>query len=201
MADSPRFRGSGPSNFNLSDAPDMTWTSRLTSRALIVLAVGSLSCSGDNTNPNPSDPTKLAIATQPSATAQNGQALAVQPVVQVQDADGNSVGAPSGTTVTAAIASGAATLGGTLSVSVDASGKATFTNLSLSGPSGTYNIQFTSSGLTGVTSNNIVLDGGPPANIAITVQPTSALDKEVFDPTEQPLVTVKDAGGHSVPTR
>ncbi len=27
-----------------------------------------------------------------------------------------------------------------------------------------------------------MLNGGPPANIAITVQPTSALDKEVFDP-------------------
>jgi hypothetical protein len=178
----------------------MTWTSRLTPRALVVLAVSSLSCSGDNTNPNPSDPTKLAIATQPSATAQNGQTLAVQPVVQVQDADGNSVGAPSGTTVTAAIASGAATLGGTLSASVDASGKATFTNLSVSGPSGTYNIQFSSSGLTGVTSNNIVLDGGPPANIAITVQPTSALDQEVFDPAQQPVVTVTDAGGNVVPS-
>ena len=183
---------------NLSNAPDMTCSSRLTSRAFLVLVAGSLSCSGDNTNPNPNDPTKLAIATQPSASAQSGQALAVQPVVQVQDANGNSVAAPSGTTVTAALATGVATLGGTLSVAVDASGKASFTNLSLSGPAGTYNIQFTSSGLTGVTSDNIVLNGGPPANIAITVQPTSALDKEVFDPAQQPVVTVTDAGGNAV---
>ena len=59
----------------------MTWSSRLTSRAFLVLVAGSLSCSGDNTNPNPNDPTKLAIATQPSASAQSGQAFAVQPVV------------------------------------------------------------------------------------------------------------------------
>ena len=122
---------------NLSNAPDMTCSSRLTSRAFLVLVAGSLSCSGDNTNPNPNDPTKLAIATQPSASAQSGQAFAVQPVVQVQDANGNSVAAPSGTTVTAALATGTATLGGTLSVAVDASGKASFTNLSLSGPAGT----------------------------------------------------------------
>jgi Domain of unknown function (DUF1929)/Glyoxal oxidase N-terminus len=177
----------------------MTWLSRLTTRALLIVAAGALGCSGDNTNPNPNDPTKLAVATQPSPAAHNGQTLAVQPVVQVQDADGNGVGAPSGTTITAAIASGGATLGGTLSVSPGASGKATFTDLSLSGPSGTYKIQFSASGLTSATSDNIVLDGGPPANIAITVLPTSALDKEVFDPTEQPVVTVTDAGGNVVP--
>ncbi len=44
-----------------------------------------------------------------------------------------------------------------------------------------------------------MLNGGPPANIAITVQPTSALDKEVFDPAQQPVVTVTDAGGNAVP--
>jgi hypothetical protein len=178
----------------------MTWSSRLVSRLCVaVLVAGSLTCSGDNTNPTPSDPTKLAIMTQPSSTAQNGQPLAAQPAVQVQDADGNSVPAASGATVTAALTGGSGTLGGTLTQPVDASGKATFTDLSLSGPSGTYQIQFSSTGLTSATSSNVVLDGGPPAHVTVTTQPTSALDKEVFDPTEQPVVTVTDAGGNVVP--
>ncbi len=165
---------------------------------MVLLAAGSLTCGGDNTNPDPNEPTKLAVATEPSSSAQNGQPLAVQPVVQVQDADGNDVAA-SGTTVTATVAGGA-TLGGTLTEPVDGSGKATFTDLSLSGPSGTYKIQFSSSGLSDAMSDNIVLDGGAPANIAITTQPTSALDKEVFDPAEQPVVTVTDAVGNAVPS-
>src|SRR5207249_12224844 len=60
-------------------------------------------------------------------------------------------------------------------------------------------IQFSSTGLTSATSSNVVLDGGPPANIAVNTQPTSALDKEVFDPTDQPVVTVTDAGGNVSP--
>ncbi|HEY7634915.1 MAG TPA: galactose oxidase-like domain-containing protein [Gemmatimonadales bacterium] len=163
------------------------------------LVAGALTCSQDNTNPNP-EPTKLAVATQPSSTAHNGEDLAVQPAVQVQDADGNSIPAASGATVTAALSGAGGTLNGTLTQAVDASGKATFTDLSISGPSGTYQIQFSSTGLTGATSNDVVLDGGPPATITVNTQPTSALDKEVFDPTVQPVVTVTDAGGNAVPS-
>jgi hypothetical protein len=139
------------------------------------------------------------VATQPSSTAHNGQPLEVQPAVQVQDPDGNNVPAAGGATVTAALSGGSASLSGTLTQPVDASGKATFTDLSIAGPSGTYQLQFSSTGLTSASSNNVVLDGGPPANIAVNVQPSSALNKEVFDPSEQPVVTVTDAGGGVVP--
>jgi hypothetical protein len=177
----------------------MTWSPRLASRICVaLLVVGSLTCSGDGPI-EPSGPTKLVVATQPSSTAHNGQPLEVQPAVQVQDADGNNVPAASGATVTAALTGGSATLSGTLVQPVDASGKASFTDLSLSGPSGTYQIQFSSSGLTSTSSNNVVLDGGPPATVTVNTQPTSALDKEVFDPSEQPVVTVTDAGGNVVP--
>jgi Domain of unknown function (DUF1929) len=177
----------------------MTWSPRLASRICVaLLLLGSLTCSGDGPV-DPSDPTKLVVATQPSSTAHNGQPLEVQPAVQVQDADGNNVPAADGATVTAALAGGSGTLSGTLTQPVDASGKATFVDLSLSGSSGTYQIQFSSTGLTGATSNNVVLDGGPPANIAVNTQPTSALDQEVFDPSEQPTVTVTDAGGNVAP--
>ncbi|HEY8256575.1 MAG TPA: hypothetical protein VIG08_02865, partial [Gemmatimonadales bacterium] len=178
----------------------MTSSRRFASRiAIALLAAGSMTCSGDGTKPNPDDPTKLAIATQPSSSTANGQPLAVQPSVQVQDAAGDDVPAPSGATVTAAVTGGGATLQGTLTVTPDASGKANFTDLSLSGSSGTYTLQFTADGLTSTTSANIVLDGGPPANVTVSTQPTSALDMEVFDPAQQPVVTVTDVGGNPVP--
>src|SRR5205807_147385 len=52
---------------------------------------------------------KLAITTQPSATARSGVAFLQQPVIQLQDASGNPV-SQSGTPVTATIASGGGTL-------------------------------------------------------------------------------------------
>jgi hypothetical protein len=166
--------------------------------ALLLLAAGSLTCSGDGTNPN-NDPAKLAVTTQPSSSAVNGQPLAVQPVVQVQDADGDNVAAPNGTTITASVAGGGATVQGTATVTPDANGKATFTDLAVAGGSGTYTLQFSANGLTSATSSDITLAGGPPSTITATVQPTSALDKEVFDPAEQPVVSVTDAGGNPAP--
>ncbi len=175
----------------------MTRSPRLATRlGTILLAVGALTCGGDGTDPNPADPTKLAVTTQPSSSAQNGQALAVQPVVQVQDANGEDVAAPSGTTITASVTGGGATVQGTATVTPDATGKATFTDLALTGAGGTYTLQFSGNGLSGATSSNIVLAGGPPSTITVTIQPTSALDEEVFDPSQQPVVTVTDAGGN-----
>src|SRR5204862_713831 len=48
---------------------------------------------------------KLAITTEPSSSAQSGAPFAQQPVVQLQDANGNPV-SQSGVTVTAVVASG-----------------------------------------------------------------------------------------------
>src|SRR5439155_560182 len=75
---------------------------------------------------------RLAMATQPSGTVQNGVIFPQQPVVQLQDASGNPV-SQSGTTVTAAIASGGGTLGGTATATTNSAGTAVFTNLSIIG--------------------------------------------------------------------
>ena len=141
------------------------------------------------------EPSKLALVTPPSSAAENGVALAQQPAVQVEDGNGQAVPA-AGTTITVAVVESGATLGGTLAQPVDAQGKATFTDLSLSGAGGTYTIQFTASGLTAVTSNDIVLAGPVSAALMITTQPpATALTSEVFDPASQPVVTLLDAGG------
>jgi galactose oxidase len=49
------------------------------------------------------------------------------------------------------------------------------------------------------TPGDISLVTGPAATINLTIQPpSSALDREVWDPSRQPAMAVKDAGGHAV---
>ncbi|MGH3847090.1 MAG: galactose oxidase-like domain-containing protein, partial [Pseudonocardiaceae bacterium] len=137
----------------------------------------------------------MALTTEPSASAQNGVAFGQQPVVQIQDAAGQATPS-SGASVAVEVVENGATLNGTLSKAVDSQGKATFTDLSLTGTAGTYTLKFTSSGLTGVTSSGIDLSGIPQtATLTITTQPPStALTGEVFDPALQPAVKLVDAG-------
>lgn len=97
-------------------------------------------------------PAKLAITTQPTAPADNGAALAVQPVVAIQDQYGNAT--TSTASVTAAAAQGTWTLGGTVTRAA-VSGTATFSGLTAtsSGAVTGATITFTSGSLTAATSN------------------------------------------------
>ncbi|KKO12205.1 DUF6701 domain-containing protein [Pseudohongiella sp.] len=98
-------------------------------------------------------PPTLTIQTQPSASAISGAAFNQAPVVVLRDSN-NSVVANA--TVTVAIASGGGTLGGTTSVQTNASGQATFNNLSITGAAGVRTLSFTVNGTTGsVVSNNV----------------------------------------------
>jgi Galactose oxidase-like, Early set domain/Bacterial Ig-like domain (group 1) len=138
----------------------------------------------------------LAMKTQPSSAAQSGLAFAVQPVIQLKDASGNDK-PQSGVAVTAAIASGTGTLGGTLTQATDGTGAATFTDLKITGDVGSsYTLRFTAPGTAQALSAAITLGAGA-ASIAITTNPpTSALTSEVFDPSVQPVVQVKDGNGN-----
>jgi hypothetical protein len=104
-------------------------------------------------------PTKLSVATQPSATALSGIAFPTQPALQVKDVNGNDA-AEAGVVVTAAIGSGTGTLSGITTATTNAAGRAAFSNLALAGVSGEYRIAFTSPGLTGVASAPINLIAG-----------------------------------------
>ena len=142
--------------------------------------------------------TKLAIVTQPPATAQSGAAFTTAPVIQLQDASGIAV-ASAGVAVTVALSGASGTLGGTLTVNTDATGKATFTGLSISGLVGNYTLAFSSSGLTGVTSNAIALSAGAATKLAILTQPPSSAKTGVnFSP--QPVIRITDAAGNTVST-
>ena len=71
---------------------------------------------------------QLVIHTEPSTTATAGQAFAVQPVIYVEDQNGNLQTSDNTTVVTVSLASGNGTLVGTKSVTVSG-GVATFTDL------------------------------------------------------------------------
>ena len=137
----------------------------------------------------------LAITTAPT-TGQSGVALAPQPIVRIVDANGNTV-TGSSATVTAALASGAGTLGGTLNAGA-VSGVATFTNLTLTGTVGNYTINFTSGALSGITTGAIALSAGVPASLDYQAQPTTSVAGTSITPPVR--VRVLDGAGNVVTT-
>jgi acetyl esterase/lipase len=138
-------------------------------------------------------PSALLIITQPSATAQSGLAFARQPSVEVRDSSDDPI---VGAVVTAAIASGGGALGGTATATTNASGRATFTNLSISGLVGVRTLLFTSGSAT-ATSSGIQLEAGALAQLLITQQPSSNATNDVAFP-QQPVVRAYDGAGNAI---
>ena len=144
--------------------------------------------------------TRLVVSTQPSATATSGSPFAQQPVVQLVDASGTAV-AQGGVSVTATIASGGGSLGGSTTRTTDASGAARFTDLAISGADGTRTLIFASSGLSSVTSAGIAVTQPPsvpnPANSSVGAAPgtvptggTSTITIVVRDALNAPMAGV-----------
>lgn len=140
---------------------------------------------------------KLFINRQPSATAASGAVLAQQPRIQIQDANGNDVAAGGRAISAELIGPAGATLGGATTVSTNSQGLATFANLSITGPAGSYTLNFTGTDLSGVTSNPIALTAGAAAKLAFTVQPSSTTAGASITPAVR--VTIQDALGQTVP--
>lgn len=103
-------------------------------------------------------PSHLNISIPPSPTADSGVVFSQQPIVQLLDAQNNTA-AQAGIAVTASIASGGGTLTGTVTVTTDGLGNATFTNLAIAGSAGPRTLSFAANGLTGVTSGTITVSG------------------------------------------
>ena len=139
---------------------------------------------------------RLIIATQPPATAQSGVPLAVQPRIQIRDAGGNDV-AQAGVQVTVALEGTGATLGGTLSVSTDAEGLATFTGLVITGSAGVYTLLFAAPGLIAIASNGIAIAAGAPANLVVVQQPAATTQSGV-PLARQPVLQLEDVDGNIV---
>jgi hypothetical protein len=91
-------------------------------------------------------------------------------VIQIRDGQGNDV-AQSGVSVTAAIASGAGTLGGTTTRVTDAQGRATFTDLQINGAAGSHTLIFAAAGFTSVNSNSITVQKASSTTTITSDQP------------------------------
>ncbi len=137
--------------------------------------------------------TRVKFAAQPSSTTSG--AILSPVTVQVKDASGNNV--PSaGITVTLTLV-GTGNLFGTVSRTTDATGLATFNNLSID-TVGSKNIITSSSGLTSDTSSAFSVSPGAPKKLIFVQQPTSANTNIVIAPPV--TVQVQDSLGNSVTT-
>ena len=140
---------------------------------------------------------QLVITTQPVGSA-SGAVLGTQPVIEIRDANGNTVTSDSLTQVSVAIQSGSGgTLGGTQTVAA-VNGVATFTDLTLAGSVGVnYVLRFTSTPtLTAADSANVAVTAGTAAKLAFSVQPSNTVAGSSISPAVQ--VTVQDAQGNTV---
>src|SRR6185312_5317710 len=128
--------------------------------------------------------TRVAITTQPSATATSGAVFAQQPVVQLTTSNGAAAGQP-GVAVTAEIATGGGTLGGTVTAMTNANGTAAFTNLSITGSTGPRTLAFSAAGLSSATSNAVNVTSAPSGDSTLASEP-------VFDVNSQTMLMSDD---------
>jgi len=138
---------------------------------------------------------QLSITTQPSDTVQSGVIFPQQPAIQLQDASGNPVAQP-GVMITADIASGGGSLGGTLTATTDGTGLATFTDLAISGTVGDRTLRFSAPGLVSVTSGTITVNAGPASALRMVTQPVGGDSGAIL--AQQPIVEIVDAQGNRV---
>jgi adhesin/invasin len=136
---------------------------------------------------------RLALVVAPPAAAVAGVPLSPQPVLQLQDADGNDV-AREAVAVTAQISSGDGTLAGTTTVTSDATGLVTFTDLAIAGPPGTRTVSFTADGFAPASAAVAVGVGAPAAMEAASADAQSAAAATAV--AAPPAVLVRDANAN-----
>jgi adhesin/invasin len=141
---------------------------------------------------------RLVILIQPSGTVLSGVPFVRQPQLQLQD----HLGAPilqSGIAVTATIASGGGTLGGTTTVQTNANGVARFTNLSIGGATGSRTIIFAATGHTSATSASIsVTASAPSSSLSMVEVSPDTIAASTGSQSSTIIVTAKDAFGNTV---
>jgi trimeric autotransporter adhesin len=145
--------------------------------------------------------TKLVFSTQPGGGT-TGAAWATQPVVQIQDVNGNIDVADNSTVVTLAIGAnpgaGTLTCTGGLSKTVT-TGVATFAGCTIDKVGTGYTLVATSSPVrTSTTSSPFNTALGTATKLGFTSQPGASTINVPF--TIQPVVAIQDAGGNTMAT-
>ena len=168
-----------------------TITAAKVGTATITASTGSIKSTGLAVNVSPGTPAKILITTQPGG-ATVAQPLVTQPVVELRDASDN-LATTSTIGVSAAIATGGGTIGGTATVA-SVNGVVTFANLSLIGIAGARTLSFSAPGATATASASFQLTPGAPSQLVVAVQPNGAAVAQPF--ATQPKVQIQDAGGN-----
>jgi hypothetical protein len=140
--------------------------------------------------------TQLSISTQPSGSAASGTPFGTQPSIQIRNAQGVAV-SQSGVPVTVQVESGSATLSGNLTANTNSTGRATFSDLTLTGTVGAHTLRFSSPGLTDVVSGTINLGPGAAAKLTIVTEPSSTA-RTGRDFLTQPVIRLLDASDNLV---
>ena len=143
---------------------------------------------------NPGAAAKLAFTTQPGGGT-GGTAWTTQPVVTVEDTNGNTV-TSSSASIKLSPSSGTFTC--TTNPLAALSGVATFASCEVNSIGSGYTLTATSSGLTSATSSAFTITAGTATQLVFTTEPVGGIYSNSF-PT-QPAVTVQDAGGNTVTT-
>jgi adhesin/invasin len=140
-------------------------------------------------------PATILLRTAPGDTARNGVPFDQQPVLEVLDSDNRPVPQVD---VVASLGAGNATLSGTTTLTTNAAGQVTYSNLALAGPQGTNSIRFRTEPALEISTGPIELVAGTPAALQgagpLTFQGT------VNSPVSpSPSVKVTDASGNGIP--
>ena len=141
----------------------------------------------------PAVPATLSLVTQPLGGA-NAVALETQPVVQLLDQRGASI-STAGITITAVSGRTDVVLSGNTAVT-DATGRAIFKTLSLTGIMGDITLTFTASGLEGITSDKFVLAAGAATQLVISSTTGSVVSGKAFD--QQPVLHFEDSSANII---
>jgi hypothetical protein len=137
---------------------------------------------------------QLAFVHQPTG-AKAGVVISPAVTVQLKDAQGNTV-RTSGVSTSITLSTGTGSLTGTLSQLTDATGLATFSNLSIN-LSGTKKLSALSAGLTASVSDSFVITAATASKLSFTTGPGGGSAGTPF--AIQPVVTLEDAYGNPVP--
>jgi hypothetical protein len=146
--------------------------------------------------------TKLAFSTTPSTSGVAGTALAVQPVVQVQDASSNVVTTATNSVTLAAFTNASCTIAatGTLAATTNplaaSAGVATFGGVSYTKAESVY-LQAAATGLTSACFGPIAISAGSATTLGFTTQPASTAIAGAILSTP-PAVTATDSYGNVV---
>ena len=139
--------------------------------------------------------TQITLTQQPSTTTTSGQPFAIQPIAQLRDGFGNPVNTM-GIQIAVQITSGNGQLTN-FAEFTDDSGAATFTDLTLTGVAGTFNIQFVASGYTPRPFGPITLVAGTASTIAVQAGNNQSVQWGQPVPIP-PAVLVTDPSGNPV---